>query len=68
MHGEIDAVWWNRVSFEAQEEKNKNVAARYIRNEIKAMQQGGAIERLEYSLTSSCGCSLWHNVSHAPTS
>ena len=47
VHGQIDAVWWNRVSLEAQEKKVKDVAERYIRNEIKAMQQGGAIERLK---------------------
>jgi len=47
VHGEINAVWWNRVSLEAQEKKVKDVAERYIRNEIKAMQQGGAIERLK---------------------
>ncbi len=47
VHGQIDAVWWNRVSLEAQENKVKHVAERYIRNEIKAMQQGGALERLK---------------------
>jgi hypothetical protein len=47
VHGQIDAVWWNRVNLEVQEKKAKNVAERYIRNEIKAMQQGGAINRLK---------------------
>ncbi|MFT6058828.1 MAG: hypothetical protein ACJAU9_000546 [Lentimonas sp.] len=52
VHGQIDAVWWNRVNLEVQEKKAqakkvKDVAERYIRNEIKAMQQGGAISRLK---------------------
>jgi hypothetical protein len=47
VHGQIDAVWWNRVNLEAQEKKAKDVVERYTRNEIKAMQQGGAINRLK---------------------
>jgi hypothetical protein len=47
VHGQIDAVWWNRVNLEVQEKKAKDVVERYIRNEIKAMQQGGAISRLK---------------------
>jgi hypothetical protein len=55
VHGQIDAVWWNRVNLEVQEKKEKkakkvkDVAEHYIyiRNEIKAMQQGGAINRLK---------------------
>ncbi len=47
VHGQIDAVWWDRVNLEAQKKKAKDVAERYIRNEIKAMQQGGAISGLK---------------------
>ncbi len=46
VNGKADAVWWNRVRLEAKEKKVKNVADRYVRNEIKAMKQGGAISRL----------------------
>lgn len=47
VHGKTDAVWWNRVRLEAKDQKVQEVVERYVRNEIKAMQQGGAISRLK---------------------
>ena len=46
VHGQTDAVWWNRVRLEAKDQKVQEVVERYVRNEIKAMKQGGAISRL----------------------
>jgi hypothetical protein len=46
VHGQTDAVWWNRIRLEADEAKVTEVAERYVRHEIKAMKQGGAISRL----------------------
>lgn len=46
VHGQTDAVWWNRVRLVAEEKKIENVAARYVTNEIKSMKRGGAITRL----------------------
>ncbi|MFQ3225757.1 MAG: hypothetical protein ACI8Z5_002021 [Lentimonas sp.] len=47
VQGQTNAVWWNRVRLEAEEEKVQEIAERYVRNEIKAMKQGGAINRLK---------------------
>ena len=47
VHGRIDAVWWNRTRLEAKEKKVKEVADRFVSSEIKAMKQGGAINRLK---------------------
>ncbi len=47
VHGRTDAVWWNRTRLEAKEKKIKDVADRFVGNEIKAMKQGGAIKRLK---------------------
>ncbi len=47
VHGQTDAVWWNRVRLEAKEKKIDEVAGQFVRNEIKSMKQGGAISRLK---------------------
>lgn len=47
VHGQTDAVWWNRVRLVAEEKKVENVAECYVANEIKSMKQGGAITRLK---------------------
>jgi hypothetical protein len=46
VNGQTNAVWWNRVRLEAKEKKVQEVVEQYVRNEIKAMTQGGAISRL----------------------
>jgi hypothetical protein len=46
VNGQTDAVWWNRIRLEADDAKVTEVVERYVRNEIKAMKQGGAISRL----------------------
>ncbi len=47
VHGQTDAVWWNRVRLEAKETKVERIAEQFVRNEIKSMKQDGAIGRLK---------------------
>jgi hypothetical protein len=46
VHGQTNAVWWNRISLDAKEELAEDVADRFVSNEIAAMKLRGAIQRL----------------------
>lgn len=47
VHGQTDAVWWDRVRLEAEEQKVLDVVQKYAGNIIVAMKQSGTISRLK---------------------